>query len=79
MNITDLELKLINAIVNCEYGSEPEDEVWFWAVAQEFESAQISGVVSSAVKKGLVSVQDEGTKEHIIYLNKSGIEIYNNQ
>ena len=80
MNITDLELKLINAIVNCEYGSEPDDAVWFWCPALEFDSAQISGIVGSAVKKDLVWVQGEGNiDEHIIGLTKLGLDAYNNQ
>ena len=79
MNITDLELKLINAITESDYSQEPHDAVWFWSVAQEFDSNQISGVVGSAVKKGLVKVQDEGTKDHIIYLTTDGLDIFNNQ
>ena len=77
MNITKLEQELINTIAYNEYGDDITDPKWFWSVSDDFgHVAQISGVVSSLKKKGLVDVDSQHSKyEHVIWLTDAGAEL----
>jgi hypothetical protein len=85
MKTTELELQLINLIANNEYISqEITDDVWFFSVSDSFDfagydAAQLSGVVSSAIKKGFVEVQRAGTKDHTINLTTLGADTFYSQ
>jgi len=79
MNITDLEQDVIRAIADNQYANSPDDSVWSWAIEYHTKitkTEQISGVVSSLVKKGLACSEDYGT-DRIVRLTVKGVEEYN--
>jgi len=78
MNITKLEKAVIAVIAKNEYSDSPEDPVWTFIIEDntDLHNKQISGVVSSLTKKGLVNSIDDG-KDSTIWLTKKGIEKYN--
>ena len=80
MNITELEKDVIIAIAENQYADTPDSPVWSWAIDYHTKitrKKQISGVVSSLVKKGLViSCVDYGT-EGCVQLTMKGVEEYN--
>lgn len=78
MKITELEKDVITAIVENEYVDIPGDSVWTWIIDSEAKitkTEQISGVVSSLVKKGLVVSIDAG-KDSTVQLTEEGVKIY---
>ena len=78
-NLTTLELQVLTAIDNSEYGYDDIMEpVWFFSVADNMdcEAAQLSGIISSLHKKGLAHTFDEGTEDHIIQMTSEGVKAY---
>jgi len=81
IHLTDMEKDVILSIANSEYSDEPGDPIWSWNIADNTKitkKEQVSGVVSSLVKKGLVGSdgQSEGN-DSCTWLTKKGIEAYN--
>lgn len=76
MNITPLELSILNAVNCSEYGDSFQDPIWFHSIEHAVDKAQISGVISSLVKKDLAGTQDEGTPEHTIWLTDKGVDVF---
>jgi len=77
MNITKLEKDVIMIIAENEYNDTPEEQVWTFVI-NDFTSLtgkQVSGVVSSLTKKGLVSSIDSGN-DSTIWLTKYGLKEY---
>ena len=76
MKITDLEFEILKAIDLSEYGEHLTDDIWFFSVednaSDKITKSNISGLVGSLVKKGLVSVCDAGTEDHTIAMTASG-------
>ena len=75
MRTTTLENDVIKAIVNSEYSDFPGCPIWVWSVADNTKivnTKQVSGVISSLVKKELVKTDGE-----CLWLTKIGIEEYN--
>ena len=78
MKLTELEKDVIVAITENEYSDIPGDHVWSWSVADNCKIThkdQVSGVVSSLVKKGLTKCYEEG-KDSTIHLTDAGIKVY---
>lgn len=77
MKLTELEKDVIIAIAKNEYSDNPGDPVWTFIIEDntDLHSKQISGVVSSLTKKGLVDSNDEG-KDSTVWLTKNGVEEY---
>ncbi|CAL9992028.1 hypothetical protein VPHD479_0331 [Vibrio phage D479] len=81
MNITNLEKAMILAIPESEYAdnfdhSEPcrfDCNVWTWSVV---ETAQDKGVISSLVKKDIVTVSGDGNDSAILF-TEMGMELWN--
>ena len=79
MNLTRLERDVLVAIVENEYSDTPGDPVWSWSVTDNCKIAkpeQVSGIVSSLVKKGLAISRDWDEKDRTIELTSKGIQIY---
>lgn len=80
MNLTELEKDVIVAIAKNEYSNIPGDPIWAFAIGHQtkiVKGKQISGVVSSLVKKGLVVSETNPGDDDTVYLTKTGIEEYN--
>jgi len=77
MNITELEKDVILIIAKNEYGDDPGDPVWTFVIEDntDLHSKQISGVVSSLTKKGLIDSIDDGINS-TIWLTANGVEKY---
>ena len=78
MNLTELEKDVIVAIAESEYADSPKDWIWSWAIDYETKitrTGQISGVVSSLVKKGLAKCFGE-RKDSMIRLTDTGVKAY---
>jgi len=78
MKLTELEKDVIVAITENEYSDVPGDPVWSFSIdynTKITKKNQISGVVSSLVKKGLV-VSQGWDKDDVVYLTKKGIDEY---
>jgi hypothetical protein len=80
INLTTKELKVIELIFSSDFmeNGNPTDPVWFFSVAEYYEG-DISGVVSSLSKKGLVYTQEENTRDHIIWLTDLGLQTIKDQ
>lgn len=81
VHLTDLEKDVINAVANNEYSNELGDWIWSFSIHYGCKLAkrgQISGIVSSLVKKGIL-LHDELTDEvdDTVKLTESGILAYN--
>lgn len=80
MHTTTLENDVIRAIAENQYSDTLGDEVWSFAIKYHTKITldnQISGVVSSLVKKGLVEVTIGWDKnDNTIRLTDKGIEEY---
>ena len=78
MKLTELEKDVIVAITENEYSDIPGDHVWSWSIADTCKIThknQVSGVVSSLVKKGLAKCYEEG-KDSTVKLTGTGIRAY---
>ena len=78
MKLTELEKDVIIAITENEYSDSPGDPVWSWSVADNckiIHKDQVSGVVSSLVKKGLAECYEEG-KDSTVKLTDTGVKAY---
>lgn len=83
--LTELETKLVGNMVTNNYGDIPDHNIWSWAWDEGVHGAfctkaQISGVIASLVKKGLIRSEGEGddaniwfTEEGVQFLYESGI------
>ncbi len=75
IKITELEKQALENYVTNDYGDLPDHHTWSFAVAEcgknDISKAQISGVISSLVKKGLVSCTGVD-KDASTYLTKAG-------
>lgn len=71
--LTELEKQVIKQINQSEYGSEMGDPVWSWSISGKVKGKQLSGVVSSLVKKGLVGSDDKSDKDACTWLTKEGV------
>lgn len=74
MKTTDMEKDVIRAIAENEYSDTPEDNVWVWVIADNCKITrkdQVSGIVSSLVKKDLVLTDGE-----TIQLTEKGVIEY---
>ena len=79
MVLTELEKDVILAIVNSEYSDSPGSPIWSWSVADNTKITninQVSGVISSLVKKGLVISSEYDIKDNTVELTSNGIEEY---
>jgi hypothetical protein len=71
MKLTHLELSVLRAIDNSEYGSDSlTSPTWTFSVTDNMQAdgatpKQLPGVISSLSKKGLVSICDEPGEESI--------------
>lgn len=73
--LTELEKQVLEGINNSDYGDELGSQIWAWSCKCPIaETKQISGVISSLVKKGLVEGQDEGD-DATIWLTELGIYV----
>lgn len=84
-NLTELERDLIfNGMMKNDYGDSPDHWVWSWAIydcgqMEIVKKKQVSGVVSSLVKKELIRTFDGDKRdEYSIQLTKKGIELVKN-
>ena len=78
MNLTVLEKDVMRAIGENQYSDYPGAPVWSFAI--EYHTVftnkhQISGVVSSLIKKGIVVSEGDG-KDSVVCLTKQGILEY---
>ena len=79
MELTELEKDVIVAITENEFSNIPGDPVWSWSIADNAKitkTEQISGVVSSLVKKGLVETNDESGDNSTVELTEEGVREY---
>lgn len=79
VNITVLEKDVIENGFGKNNFNTDGDQVWSWSLVDSCKvctEKQVSGVVSSLVKKGLAQVDGEG-KEKVVYLTKTGKELLN--
>lgn len=81
MELTNLEILVLNASQKTDFGDCAEKLVWNFAVqdASKLDSKIYRGVVSSLIKKGLVSIYDyenKGKYEDMIFqLTEEGKKI----
>lgn len=74
INLTDLEKQVLEGINNSDYGSSLGAAVWSSEINCAIAGTrQISGVVSSLSKKGLVTCDGKGLKE-TVRITPEGIE-----
>lgn len=74
-----MEVDVIRAIANNEYSYQPGDKIWSWSITYNTEITnkhQVSGVVSSLVKKGLVETDGYVEDDHTVNLTENGIKVY---
>lgn len=80
MNLTELEKDVIRAIAENQYADTPDSPVWSFAISYHTKIAkkkQISGVVSSLVKKGLaISTEKYDGKDDTVQLTEDGVAEY---
>lgn len=80
MNLTEMEKDVIIALVTSDYADGPGDAVWSWDIADNVKITkqnQISGIVSSLSKKGLVKSDcGELGKYSCTWLTEKGVEVY---
>lgn len=79
MNLTELEKDVIVAITENEYSDAPGNPVWSWSVTDNCKTThkdQVSGVVSSLVKKGLAECYNDRGKDSTIHLTNAGVRAY---
>ena len=77
-NLTTLEKDVMNAIRNSGYYDDGLDSVWSNCLIDSCkvcETEQLSGVVSSLTKKGLVEVINKETKDSCVRYTKNGLEL----
>lgn len=75
--ITEFEGRVIDAIIDSEYGEDFNDAVWTFSVrVKEKTGNQIKGALGSLVKKGLVSCWDYEPGEPVAQLTEVGIALY---
>ena len=77
MKLTEFEKIVVRVLAENEYSDNLEDPVWTFIIEDNtnLHSKQISGIVSSLTKKGLVNSNDNG-KDSTIWLTKNGVEEY---
>lgn len=77
--LTELEQDVLDGIYRSEYNDGGvTSEVWSWSIAPRKAGVkQVSGVVSSLVKKEIVTCQGEGTKDddNTVRVTSLGIEV----
>ena len=78
MQLTDKEHSVMQALMFNNYG-ENGDGVWSWAVNDSDKPScvsgkELSGVVGSLAKKGLLSSEEYERNQAVIYLTKAGRE-----
>lgn len=78
INVTSNELEALRGIDHSEYGDCITTPVWSFSVTENclLKTRSVPGVVSSLVKKGLVTVSDSGTAVACIAMTKAGVEVY---
>lgn len=80
-HLTEMEKDVIIGIANNEFSDKPGDWVWSYSIHFNLKittQAQLSGVISSLIKKGLVQHDDTGERYgDCVALTKDGIESYN--
>ena len=77
--LTELETKLVENMITNDFGDAPDHHIWAdcWDCGKHgkfCESRQISGVVSSLVKKGIVVTEEDG-RDGTFYLSEKGQEL----
>ena len=76
--LTEFEIDALRACYFNEYDCDAlAPTVWAWSVTENCETvnaSQISGVISSLVKKGVVKSQGKG-EESVIYPTEIGVSI----
>ena len=75
MSLTELEKDVIKAIGGNQYADVPADPIWVFAVEYDTKivtKKQISGVISSLSKKGLLVTDGE-----TVHLTPEGVIEYN--
>jgi DNA-binding PadR family transcriptional regulator len=80
MNITELEKDVMIAIAENQYADSPDSEIWSFAIdfhTKITKKEQISGVVSSLVKKGLAVCSSEHGNDDTVRLTTKGVKEYN--
>ena len=80
INLTKYEKDVIVAIAENAYSNVPGDEIWSFAIADQtkiVKKREVSGVVSSLVKKGLAESRGND-KERTVWLTPEGIAVYHN-
>lgn len=76
--LTAFEYEVLFAIDQSEYGDEIHSRVWTFTIADHAPSIkgkQISGAVSSLVKKGYVTVCGDGEDQEI-GMTEAGVKAY---
>lgn len=77
MKLTEFEKIVVRVLAKNEYSDNLEDLIWTFIIEDNtnLHSKQISGIVSSLTKKGLVNSNSNG-KDSTIWLTKNGVEEY---
>ena len=80
-HLTEMEKDVIIGIANNEFSDKPGDWVWSYSVHFNLKittQTQLSGVISSLIKKGLVDHDDTGEKgiSDCVRLTEDGIEAF---
>lgn len=77
--LTELEKDVLDGMYRSEYnGGGIRFAIWAWSIrARNTKTNQLSGVVSSLVKKGIVTTGGNGTKDddNTIDITELGIEV----
>ncbi len=83
IKLTELERDVLeNGIANNEYGDDLPDAVWSGSIADFLKittKAQLSGVISSLVKKGLVSVSQGEGNDDITNITPEGVKLFESE
>ena len=79
VNLTELEKDVIRAIAENQYADAPDSQVWSWAIVWHTKivtKKEVSGVVSSLVKKGLAVSEYYDEKDDTVRLTEQGVKEY---
>lgn len=83
--LTTMETQLLNLIANSEYvdgtpTQAADVQVWWWpedaSIKLGWHTGQISGVVSSLIQKGLVSIIEDEPDHDIIAFTDTGFDAW---
>lgn len=79
MKLTDLEKQVLEAVINSDYQSDSpvNNPVWYLEECDvNMKPGQLSGAISSCVKKDFVDI-DKCGKDSTIWITPLGFDIYN--